>query len=386
VRFIQRIRSPWIVLCVLALIGVSFAAVNPAAAQISQTCFTQTSFCVEGRIGQFWSRSGGLVIFGYPIGPQEDMQIDGKTYTVQWFERARIELHPENEAPFDVLLGRVGAERLTQTGRSWEQFPKSQPQPGCQFVPETGHNVCGQALETWQSFGLDLYGQPGVSVIERLGLWGLPLSDLTTETLSDGRQYQVQWFERARLELHPENPIPFKVLGGLLGSEVYVQQHQIAAPTPVPTPLPPPSRACTATPSSERSVYRKGVLLTASSFHFYDEIADVPTTPQDDFLTMNVLVGNELYQRPDGSPARIFVNVDSLTLVDTAGRSYTPDGATGKLGDRFVSGQVQSGDVRIGRLAFRIPKDAIPDHLVYDGYTINPEFPRVRLSLNWPGC
>jgi hypothetical protein len=28
-------------------------------------------------------------------------------------------------------------------------------------------------------------------------LFGLPLSDLMTETLSDGKQYQVQWFERA---------------------------------------------------------------------------------------------------------------------------------------------------------------------------------------------
>ena len=26
------------------------------------------------------------------------------------------------------------------------------------------------------------------------------------ETLADGKSYQVQYFERARFELHPENP------------------------------------------------------------------------------------------------------------------------------------------------------------------------------------
>lgn len=44
--------------------------------------------------------------------------------------------------------------------------------------------------------------------------------------------YQVQWFERARFELHPENPAPYQVLLGLLGNEVGV---------PAPPALPPPS-------------------------------------------------------------------------------------------------------------------------------------------------
>jgi hypothetical protein len=41
-----------------------------------------------------------------------------------------------------------------------------------------------------------------------------------TETLSDGNDYQVQYFERARFELHPQNEPPFNVLLGLLGREV----------------------------------------------------------------------------------------------------------------------------------------------------------------------
>ena len=34
--------------------------------------------------------------------------INGRT--VQYFERARFEWHPENSPPWDILLGRLGAE------------------------------------------------------------------------------------------------------------------------------------------------------------------------------------------------------------------------------------------------------------------------------------
>ena len=32
-----------------------------------------------------------------------------------WFERARFELHPENQAPFNVLLGLLGNEMRDAT-------------------------------------------------------------------------------------------------------------------------------------------------------------------------------------------------------------------------------------------------------------------------------
>ena len=63
----------------------------------------------------------------------------------------------------------------------------------------------------------------------------MPLSGLMTETLSDGKQYQVQWFERARFELHPENAAPYDVLLGLLGNEVGGGSAPAAATAPAPT-------------------------------------------------------------------------------------------------------------------------------------------------------
>jgi micrococcal nuclease len=53
----------------------------------------------------------------------------------------------------------------------------------------------------------------------------------------------VQWFERARFELHPENPPPFNVLFGLLGNEIRdnAGPPPPPPPPPAPKPLPPPS-------------------------------------------------------------------------------------------------------------------------------------------------
>jgi hypothetical protein len=227
----RSIKSGYRVTSVLVLICIALLA-PPASAQTSQRCFPETGFCIEGRIREFWEQNGGLPVFGLPLAPQREEQIEGKPIQAQWFERNRLELHPENARPYDVLLGRLGADRLAQQGRDWFTFPKSEPKDGCRFFPETGHNVCGEILKAWRASGLELDSQRGKSEAESLALFGLPVSDEMTETIQD-KDYQVQWFERARFELHPENQPPYHVLLGLLGGEVH-GPAEAAAPLPQP--------------------------------------------------------------------------------------------------------------------------------------------------------
>ncbi|WP_322822924.1 lamin tail domain-containing protein [Chloroflexus sp.] len=217
-----------------------------ASAQSDQRCFPETGFCISGRIREFWEQNGGLPVFGFPITPQQEEMVEGKAVQVQWFERNRIELHPENRRPYDVLLGRLGADRLAQQGRDFFTFPTSQPQRGCRYFPETQHNVCGDILTMWRSNGLEFDGRRGKSEAESLALFGLPLSDLMTEEI-DGRVLQVQWFERARFELHPENAPPYNVLLGLLGNEV--RAHMSTPPAPPPSLPPPTFNNCQAEPN-----------------------------------------------------------------------------------------------------------------------------------------
>jgi len=70
--------------------------------------FPETGHAVGGAFLQFWRARGGLPIFGYPLS--DELREDGRT--VQYFERAVFEWHPENADPWKVLLRRLGAEAL----------------------------------------------------------------------------------------------------------------------------------------------------------------------------------------------------------------------------------------------------------------------------------
>src|SRR6516164_8541223 len=70
-----------------------------AAAQSDCQTFPATGQTVCGKFLQYWNTHGGLAQQGYPISStfQEQSDVDGKTYTVQYFERAQFESHPENQ-------------------------------------------------------------------------------------------------------------------------------------------------------------------------------------------------------------------------------------------------------------------------------------------------
>jgi hypothetical protein len=71
---------------------------------------------VGGKFRGYWEQHGGLAQQGYPISDEftEVSPLDGKPYRVQYFERAVFELHPENQAPFDVLLSQLGTFQYQQ--------------------------------------------------------------------------------------------------------------------------------------------------------------------------------------------------------------------------------------------------------------------------------
>ncbi len=75
--------------------------------------FSQTGFQTCGDFLVYWRDHGGVAQQGYPISPifQEKSDTDGKTYTVQYFERAVFEAHPEFSPPNNVLLSLVGSQK-----------------------------------------------------------------------------------------------------------------------------------------------------------------------------------------------------------------------------------------------------------------------------------
>lgn len=81
--------------------------------------FKETGHFVGGVFLKYWQEHGGLAQQGFPISEEfeEVSALDGKLYTVQYFERAVFEWHPENAAPYDVLLSQLG------TFRGQEKYP-----------------------------------------------------------------------------------------------------------------------------------------------------------------------------------------------------------------------------------------------------------------------
>ncbi|MDQ2806017.1 MAG: hypothetical protein M3Z04_03720 [Chloroflexota bacterium] len=73
--------------------------------------FPETGHTVGGDFRLYWEAHGGLAQQGYPISEefQERNALNGQTYTVQYFQRAVFEYHPENAGtPYVVLLSQLG--------------------------------------------------------------------------------------------------------------------------------------------------------------------------------------------------------------------------------------------------------------------------------------
>jgi len=200
-------RSLRLLALLMLLVPVWLAVPVAGTSAAAPRCFAETGRCIAGRFLAYWEAHGGLARHGLPLSDEfTQLLADGRPYTVQYFERSRFELHPENAMPDDVQLGQLG--RALRPADPPDGPPR---EPGVQdgfYFPETGHRVGGRFFDYW-------YTQGG------LAQFGYPLSAAFTERLDDGNAYTVQYFERVRLEYHPENLSPNDLLLGQFGRRVY---------------------------------------------------------------------------------------------------------------------------------------------------------------------
>jgi hypothetical protein len=82
--------------------------------------FPETGHGVHFGFLKYFNANGGLRAFGYPISEElQEANSDGsgRSYTVQYFQRARFEYHPEKAGtPYEVELGLLGDQFLRQRG------------------------------------------------------------------------------------------------------------------------------------------------------------------------------------------------------------------------------------------------------------------------------
>jgi pimeloyl-ACP methyl ester carboxylesterase len=182
--------------------------------------FPETGKTLRGIFLDYWKAHGGLVQQGYPISEAmgEISALDGKAYTVQYFERAVFEYHPEERPDYNVLLSQLGTFQYRQKYPGGAPGQQANNSPGSQLFAETGKQVGGQFLDYWRTHG-------------GLAQQGYPISEEFTEVSDlDGKNYTVQYFERAVFEMHPENPSPYDVLLSQLGTFHYKQKYAAYGP------------------------------------------------------------------------------------------------------------------------------------------------------------
>ncbi len=180
--------------------------------------FAETGHILSNVFLRYWQANGGLAIFGFPLSEEftEISKVDNKPYTVQYFERNRFEYHPENVGnEYEVLLGLLGND--VTAGRKFDPalapFENSDTRV---YFPQTKHSLSSDFLAYWRANG-------------GLAVFGYPTSEPFREvSKDDGKSYLVQYFERNRFELHPENQYPYNVLLGRLGIEIARGQGYIS--------------------------------------------------------------------------------------------------------------------------------------------------------------
>jgi len=155
--------------------------------------FSATGHTVKGPFLQYWEQHGGLAQQGYPITEvlQEKSDTDGMVYTMQYYERAVFEMHPENSAPNNVLLSLLGGFYYNDkySGNAPDQHAST---TNPRFFPDTGKTIGGTFRTYWETHG-------------GLAQQGYPISNEFQEvSQTDGKTYTVQYFQRAVFEYHPE--------------------------------------------------------------------------------------------------------------------------------------------------------------------------------------
>jgi hypothetical protein len=171
---------------------------RPADPTVS-TYFEETGHNIRYGFRDFWRQNGGLLLFGYPL--TEEFVENG--VAVQYFERARLEYR--NGKVGIALLGvELTRGQFFQTVRF---FPSTDD--NVYFGP-TQHSVSGPFLEYWRDVG-------GLATL------GYPLSESYIVNGAD----EYQWFERGRLEFHPDFPAGKRIVLGQIGKEALQKKRWI---------------------------------------------------------------------------------------------------------------------------------------------------------------
>jgi hypothetical protein len=160
------------------------------SANPNKVYFSDFGQFVANPLLRFWRINGRFNAFG---GPMSRVMMDNDGHTIQYFQKMALAYYPElaNTAwetrPYSI--GSLFLNGQSEAVRNAAPFARVAAVPNTntrRYFAETGHILSAGFLE--------LYNRTGA-----LFMWGFPLSEEYALTLSDGKPYNVQLFERGRM-------------------------------------------------------------------------------------------------------------------------------------------------------------------------------------------
>lgn len=353
----------WLCLVAVLITAMGLFAARPGAAQGTCRTFTETGFTVCDKFLAYWDANGGLAQQGFPLteSRSEVSKTDGKTYTVQYFERAVFELHPEFAGTEnEVLLQLLGVFFYQQRYPSGAPGQTANAEAGARLFPETGYTVGGTFQRYWETHG-------------GLRQQGFPISNEFMEVNAlDGKPYKVQYFERAVFEYHPEFAgTPNEVLLSQLGTFALQTMNMPTATVPAPT-----AQATVTRPAAQPSATTPPAQPTSTTAPAQPTATTPPAAP-----TNTTAPAGGCSDMPPANP-------DILTIPESrCGPAGTVFGFTGRgfQGGESVGVYITAPDQSVFGPQFQLDTDG-------DGYIINgvslsttANFPKGRWAITFEG-
>ncbi len=208
----RRILIPIILTMILMLVGVSARPMQQVTGE-GDWYFPETKKTVSGEFLDYYRNTQDYLIkIGFPISDVVAHPVLPGVL-VQYFQKVRLELYPNEPAGKRVRLASLGVWLYDETNRG---DPADLPYAAGACRTFTTHEiaVCYEFLKFYDNYGgADFFGDP-ISVMEKM---------------SNGRL--VQYFERARMEWWPEHPQGQRVVLTYLGALYMINSH---LPPPIP--------------------------------------------------------------------------------------------------------------------------------------------------------
>jgi hypothetical protein len=203
----RQILTSCLIAVLIATVGTPLASVL-AQSGSQELYFRETGHTVRTPFLEFFTTTGNVARYGYPI---TDDFVDPQTkLVVQYFQKARLEWHPANPAPYKIQLGLLGDELGKHTPPIPVTSIPAASDPSCRYFSETGHTVCYLFLEYWEKGGgLDMFGYP-----------------IDEYIMEDGAI--VQYFQRAKMVWQPAKAEGERIQLAPLG-EIYYKTARLDA-------------------------------------------------------------------------------------------------------------------------------------------------------------